>query len=105
MKFAHLFELNQHIMQTNILTKLHEDWARNVTYSVYKVFLFLIYFQLDRDIIGTNILTKFHEDQTRNVASSVYKPNVNDGRTYDRQRPVTKAHLIAQEDFEVLLHL
>ncbi|KAH3879811.1 hypothetical protein DPMN_003718 [Dreissena polymorpha] len=38
------FELNQHIIKTNILTN----------------------FELDRDFIGTKLLTKFHEDQTRN---------------------------------------
>ncbi|KAH3696319.1 hypothetical protein DPMN_083781 [Dreissena polymorpha] len=48
---------------TNILTKLHEDWALNVTSTV---------FELDRDIIGTNLLTKFHEDWTINVASRVF---------------------------------
>ncbi|KAH3795702.1 hypothetical protein DPMN_149259 [Dreissena polymorpha] len=44
------FELNQHIIKTNILTN----------------------FQLHRDIIGTNLLTKFHEDPTKNVASRVF---------------------------------
>ncbi|KAH3735637.1 hypothetical protein DPMN_042172 [Dreissena polymorpha] len=43
------FELNQHIIKTNILKN----------------------FELDRGIIGTNLLTKFHEDRTRNVASRV----------------------------------
>ncbi|KAH3888103.1 hypothetical protein DPMN_012128 [Dreissena polymorpha] len=38
------FELNHHIIKTNILTK----------------------FELDRDIIGTKLLTKFHEDRKRN---------------------------------------
>ncbi|KAH3879317.1 hypothetical protein DPMN_003219 [Dreissena polymorpha] len=60
------FELNQHIIKTNILTKLHEDWAWNVTSTVFTSF------QLHRDIIGTNLLTKFHEDQTKNVASRVF---------------------------------
>ncbi|KAH3856107.1 hypothetical protein DPMN_098687 [Dreissena polymorpha] len=41
------FELNQHIIKTNILTN----------------------FELKRDIIGTKLLTKFHEDQKRNVPS------------------------------------
>ncbi|KAH3836254.1 hypothetical protein DPMN_109624 [Dreissena polymorpha] len=58
------FELNQDIIKTNILTN----------------------FVLGRDFIGTKLLTKFHEDGTRNVASRM------DGRTYDGQRPVTKAH-------------
>ncbi|KAH3715601.1 hypothetical protein DPMN_058313 [Dreissena polymorpha] len=44
------FELNQHIIKTNILTNFH----------------------LHRDIIGTNLLIKFHEDRTKNVASRVF---------------------------------
>ncbi|KAH3711315.1 hypothetical protein DPMN_070820 [Dreissena polymorpha] len=43
------FELNQHIIKTNILTN----------------------FKLDRDFIGTKLLTKFHKDRTINVASRV----------------------------------
>ncbi|KAH3735667.1 hypothetical protein DPMN_042202 [Dreissena polymorpha] len=44
------FELNQHIIRTNILTN----------------------FELNRDFIGTKFLTKFHEDGTINVASRVF---------------------------------
>ncbi|KAH3787569.1 hypothetical protein DPMN_165695 [Dreissena polymorpha] len=62
-----IFELNQHIIKTNILTKLHEDWASNVTSTV------LTSLKLSGGIIGTNVLTMFHEDRTRNVASSVHK--------------------------------
>ncbi|KAH3802728.1 hypothetical protein DPMN_156408 [Dreissena polymorpha] len=72
------FELNQDIIKTNILTKLHEDWAWNVTSTVFTSF------ELDRDIIAKNLLT------------NVYKPNVDDGRTKYGQRPVTKAHLSNQ---------
>ncbi|KAH3808353.1 hypothetical protein DPMN_136706 [Dreissena polymorpha] len=77
-----IFELFRHINKTNVLinfhdwTKivtsrvftrktaqptggnLHEDWALNVTSTVFK---------FDRDIIGTNLLTKFHKDQTINT--------------------------------------
>ncbi|KAH3862210.1 hypothetical protein DPMN_025176 [Dreissena polymorpha] len=66
---------------------LHEDWALNVTSTVFK---------LDRDIIGTNLLTKFHEDRTINVASRVLTNKC--GRTDDGQRPFTKAHLGNQPD-------
>ncbi|KAH3770005.1 hypothetical protein DPMN_171284 [Dreissena polymorpha] len=44
------FELNQHIIKTNILTN----------------------FEMDQDFIGTKLLTIFHEDQTINVASRVF---------------------------------
>ncbi|KAH3716716.1 hypothetical protein DPMN_059444 [Dreissena polymorpha] len=54
-----IFELNQHIIKTNIL--------RNFEHS--------------RGINGTNVLTKFHENQTINVASKVYaRQNVDDTR-------------------------
>ncbi|KAH3827163.1 hypothetical protein DPMN_129092 [Dreissena polymorpha] len=55
------FELNQHIIKTNILTN----------------------FELDRDFMGTKLLTKFHEDRTRNVASRVFTNQMwtTDGRT------------------------
>ncbi|KAH3772420.1 hypothetical protein DPMN_173758 [Dreissena polymorpha] len=70
------FELKQDIIKTNILTN----------------------FELGRDFIGTKLLTKFHEDGTRNVASRVITSKFlrTDGRTYDVQRPVTKAHLSNQ---------
>ncbi|KAH3893533.1 hypothetical protein DPMN_017680 [Dreissena polymorpha] len=48
------FELNQHIIKTNILTN------------------FFLFFELDRDFIGTKLLTMFHEDRTINVASRVF---------------------------------
>ncbi|KAH3816149.1 hypothetical protein DPMN_117658 [Dreissena polymorpha] len=67
-RIGNTFELNQDIIKTNILTN----------------------FELGRDFIGTKLLTKFHEDGTRNVASRT------DGRTYDGQRPFTKAHLSNQ---------
>ena len=103
------FELNQDIIKTNILTKLHEDWAWNVTSTVFTRFFFfwpsdLVFdpaqpsFELGRDFIGTKLLTKFHEDGTRNVASRVFTSKClrTDGRTYDGQRPVRKAHLSNQ---------
>ena len=34
------FELNQHIIKTNIFTKLHEDWGWNVTSTVFTSFFF-----------------------------------------------------------------
>ncbi|KAH3711016.1 hypothetical protein DPMN_070515 [Dreissena polymorpha] len=56
------FELNQHIIKTNILTN----------------------FELDRDFIGTKLLTKFHEDRTINVAYGVFTNKC--GRTLDKDR-------------------
>ncbi|KAH3879089.1 hypothetical protein DPMN_002990 [Dreissena polymorpha] len=58
------FELNQHIIKTNILTN----------------------FKLDQDFIGTKLLTKFHEDWTINVASRVFtnKYGRTDGQMTDK---------------------
>ncbi|KAH3727981.1 hypothetical protein DPMN_053927 [Dreissena polymorpha] len=56
------FELNQHIIKTNILTN----------------------FELDRDFIGKKLLTKFHEDRTINVASRVFTNKC--GRTTDKDQ-------------------
>ncbi|KAH3782147.1 hypothetical protein DPMN_160058 [Dreissena polymorpha] len=68
-----IFELNQHIIETNILTN----------------------FKLSRGINGTNVLTKLHEDQTLNVASRVFtRQNVDDARrmTHSGQKAITNAH-------------
>ncbi|KAH3714681.1 hypothetical protein DPMN_057371 [Dreissena polymorpha] len=53
-------------IQTNVLTKFHEDWTINVSSRVFTRF-----FKLGQDIIWTNILTKFNEDSTINVTSRV----------------------------------
>ncbi|KAH3713482.1 hypothetical protein DPMN_073274 [Dreissena polymorpha] len=75
-----IFELIQDIIETNLLTKFHEDWTINVAsrekfpapgghvFKATKTF-----FELIQDIIGTNLLTKFHDDQKINVTSSLEK--------------------------------
>ncbi|KAH3818838.1 hypothetical protein DPMN_120565 [Dreissena polymorpha] len=64
-----IFQFIQDFIETNLLTKFHEDWTINVASRV-----------LTRKnvppswrpyIIGMNLLTKFHEDWTINVASRV----------------------------------
>ncbi|KAH3817787.1 hypothetical protein DPMN_119342 [Dreissena polymorpha] len=92
------FELYRSIIETNLLTKFHEDRTRNVGSKVFTrktapptgghVFHravitvelnqhtiktnILTNFKLDQGIIGTNLLTTFHEDLTRYVASRVF---------------------------------
>ncbi|KAH3890212.1 hypothetical protein DPMN_014284 [Dreissena polymorpha] len=78
-----IFELNQHISKTNILTKLHEDWASNVISTVFTSFEF------GRGIIGTNVPTKFHEYRTITVASRVFTRQMlttDARRTTDKRR-------------------
>ncbi|KAH3832079.1 hypothetical protein DPMN_105356 [Dreissena polymorpha] len=126
-----IFELNSRIKETNVLSKFHENSAKNVTSTVFTCFHYihirktapptgdhvfqrigttfelnqaiietniLTNFELGRDFIGTTHLIKFHEDETRNVASRVFTSKClrTDGRTFDGQRPVTKAHLSNQ---------
>ncbi|KAH3880322.1 hypothetical protein DPMN_004234 [Dreissena polymorpha] len=57
-----IFELIQDIIETNLLTKFHEDWTKKSTKTIFK---------LIQDIIGTNLLTKFHDDPKINVTSRV----------------------------------
>ncbi|KAH3697924.1 hypothetical protein DPMN_085436 [Dreissena polymorpha] len=83
-----IFKLIQDIIETNLLTKFHEDWTINF-YVASKVFtrknasplsshVFqanVTIFELIQDIIETNLPTKFHEDWTINVASRVLTRN------------------------------
>ncbi|KAH3727978.1 hypothetical protein DPMN_053924 [Dreissena polymorpha] len=77
-----IFELIQDIIETNLLTKFHEDWKINVASIVLTrknapppdghVFQPTgIIFDLIQDIIVKNLLTKFHEDRTINMTSRV----------------------------------
>ncbi|KAH3730074.1 hypothetical protein DPMN_056053 [Dreissena polymorpha] len=86
-----IFELIQDIIETNLLTKFHEDWTINVASRVLTRKNAPPLFHDDRKInvtsrvltkkiapplwwpyiIGMNLLTEFHEDRTINVASRV----------------------------------
>ncbi|KAH3785138.1 hypothetical protein DPMN_163223 [Dreissena polymorpha] len=74
-----IFELVQDIIRTNVLTKFHEDWTLNLTYTVKTApppggHVFLptgTIFELVKDFIGTHVPTKFHDDWTKNVTSRV----------------------------------
>ncbi|KAH3852497.1 hypothetical protein DPMN_095007 [Dreissena polymorpha] len=77
-----IFELIHDIIETNLLTKCHEDWTKNVASRVltrekcpascghvFKATKTI--FELIQDIIWTNLLTKFHDDRKINVTSRV----------------------------------
>ncbi|KAH3819169.1 hypothetical protein DPMN_120902 [Dreissena polymorpha] len=75
-----IFELNRHIQKTNVLTKIHEDWTKNVASRVFTYCRYIhiektapppgghvfspiwTIFELVRDINETNVLTKFRDD-------------------------------------------
>ncbi|KAH3721236.1 hypothetical protein DPMN_064155 [Dreissena polymorpha] len=62
-----IFKLIQDIIETNLLTKFHEDWTINVASRVLT--------KKNAPPSGdhkTHVLTKFHEDWTKNVTSRVF---------------------------------
>ncbi|KAH3886679.1 hypothetical protein DPMN_010692 [Dreissena polymorpha] len=74
-----IFELNSHIKEKNVLTKFHENWAKNVTSKknvpptgghVFSPFWTI--YELVREINKTNVLTNFHDDWTKIVTSNVF---------------------------------
>ncbi|KAH3885295.1 hypothetical protein DPMN_009288 [Dreissena polymorpha] len=91
-----IFELVQDITAMNLLTKFHEDQAKNVVSRELTRFYYShikknspppgghvfqptsIIFKLVQNIIRMHLLTKFHEDKTINVASRahVFRANV-----------------------------
>ncbi|KAH3831877.1 hypothetical protein DPMN_105149 [Dreissena polymorpha] len=85
-----IFELNSCIKETNVLSKFHENWAKNVTSTVFTCFNYIhieknapptgghvfspipTIFTLVRDINKTNVLTNFHDDWPKIVTSRVF---------------------------------
>ncbi|KAH3862279.1 hypothetical protein DPMN_025245 [Dreissena polymorpha] len=69
-----IFELIQDNIETNLLTKFHEDWTINEKCPAPGDHAFKAtktIFELIQDIIGSNLLTKFPDDHKINVASRV----------------------------------
>ncbi|KAH3871347.1 hypothetical protein DPMN_034545 [Dreissena polymorpha] len=85
-----IFELNSHIKETNVLTKFHENWTKNVTSRVFTCFHCIhveknapptgghvfspiwTIFKLVQDINKTNVLTNFHDDCAKIGTSRVF---------------------------------
>ncbi|KAH3883829.1 hypothetical protein DPMN_007797 [Dreissena polymorpha] len=74
-----IFEFNSHIKETNVLTKFHENWAKNVTSRknapptgghVFSPIWTI--FKIVRDINKTNVLTNFHDNWAKIVTSRVF---------------------------------
>ncbi|KAH3777703.1 hypothetical protein DPMN_179151 [Dreissena polymorpha] len=84
-----IFKLNSHIKKTNVLTKFHKNWAKNVASRVFTCFhnihieknalptggpvfspIWTIS-ELVQDINKTNVLTNFHDDWAKIVTSTV----------------------------------
>ncbi|KAH3864853.1 hypothetical protein DPMN_027883 [Dreissena polymorpha] len=85
-----IFELNFYIKETNVLIKFHENWAKNVTSTVFTYFHYIhiekngpptgdhvfspiwTIFEIVREINKTNIMTNFHDDWAKIVTSRVF---------------------------------
>ncbi|KAH3782917.1 hypothetical protein DPMN_160841 [Dreissena polymorpha] len=68
--------------ETNVLTKFHEDWTKNVTSNKtapppggHVFSLIWTVFKHIRGINKTNVLTKFHDDWAKTVTSRVFTRN------------------------------
>ncbi|KAH3809280.1 hypothetical protein DPMN_137642 [Dreissena polymorpha] len=88
-----IFELNSRIKETNVLSKFHENDAKNVTSTVFTCFHYIhieknapptgghvfspipTIFKLVRDINKTNVLTNFHDDWAKFVISRPKREN------------------------------
>ncbi|KAH3817692.1 hypothetical protein DPMN_119247 [Dreissena polymorpha] len=70
------FELNQHIIKANILTKFHENLAKYVTSRVFTCFHYIHIEKCPAHwrpyINKTNVLSNFHDDWTNIVTSRVF---------------------------------
>ncbi|KAH3886333.1 hypothetical protein DPMN_010337 [Dreissena polymorpha] len=53
-----IFKLNSHIKETNVLTKFHENWAKNVTSTVFTCFHYIHIDELTRDTPPTAHIEK-----------------------------------------------
>ncbi|KAH3853385.1 hypothetical protein DPMN_095908 [Dreissena polymorpha] len=111
-----IFKLNSHIKETNILTKFHEHWAKNVTSRVFTCFHYIhteknapptgshffspiwTIFELVQDINKTNILTNCHDDWAKIVNSRVFTR---------KTAPTTGGHVFQQTGttFELNQHI
>ncbi|KAH3842914.1 hypothetical protein DPMN_116418 [Dreissena polymorpha] len=90
-----IFELNSRIKETNVLTKFHENWGKNVTSRVLTCFHCIhieknapptgghvfspisTIVELVQDINKTNVLTNFHDDWAKIVTSEGKLPLLN----------------------------
>ncbi|KAH3863646.1 hypothetical protein DPMN_026634 [Dreissena polymorpha] len=95
-----VFQLNSRIEETNVLSKFHENWAKNVTFTVFTCFHYIhieknapptgghvfslipTIFKLVPDINKTNVLTNFHDDWAKIVSSRVFTSPANWGPCY-----------------------
>ncbi|KAH3706617.1 hypothetical protein DPMN_066005 [Dreissena polymorpha] len=122
-----IFKLNSCIKETNVLTKFHENWAKNVTSRVFTCFHYIhimknapptgvhvftriwTIFILIRDINKTNVLTNFHDDWAKIVTSRVFTGKTapptgghvfqRTGNTFELNQHIIKADILTNNLF------
>ncbi|KAH3825611.1 hypothetical protein DPMN_127492 [Dreissena polymorpha] len=100
--------------ETNVLTKFHEDWTKNVTSRVFKCFHYIhiektapppgghvfspiwTIFELIRDINKTNVLTKFHDDWAKIVTSRVFTRNTAPPHCFELSRGIIRTNVLTK---------
>ncbi|KAH3866862.1 hypothetical protein DPMN_029985 [Dreissena polymorpha] len=107
-----IFELNSRIKETNVLSKCHENWAKNVTSTVFTCFHYIhieknapptgshvfspipTIFKLVRDINKTNVLTNFYDDWAKILTSRPNQENFHFIHT-EKNAPPTGGHVFS----------
>ncbi|KAH3725878.1 hypothetical protein DPMN_051731 [Dreissena polymorpha] len=75
-----IFEVNSCIKETNVLSKFHETWAKNVTFTVFTY------------INKTNVFTNFNDDWPKIVTSRGKLPrNIH----IEKNAPPTGGHVFS----------
>ncbi|KAH3843245.1 hypothetical protein DPMN_116756 [Dreissena polymorpha] len=90
-KFAHLRG------ETNVLRKFYENWAKNVTSTVFTCFHYIHIEknELVRDINKTNVLTNFHDDWATIVTSRVFTRENCHYIHIEKKSPPTGGHVFS----------
>ncbi|KAH3872310.1 hypothetical protein DPMN_035525 [Dreissena polymorpha] len=95
--------LTQLSYQTNVLSKFHENWAKNVTSTVEKCpahwrpcfYPISTIFKLILDINKTNVLTNFHDDWAKIVTSRVFTRENCHYIHIEKNAPPTGSHVFS----------
>ncbi|KAH3835052.1 hypothetical protein DPMN_108390 [Dreissena polymorpha] len=83
-----IFELNSRFKKTNVLSKFHENWAKNVTSTVVKCPAHW------RPYINkTNVFTTFHDDWAKIVTSRVFTRENCQYINIEKNAPPTGRHV------------
>ncbi|KAH3720710.1 hypothetical protein DPMN_063614 [Dreissena polymorpha] len=122
-----IFELNSHIKETNVLTKFHENWAKNVASRVFICFHYIhieknapptgghvfsqiwTIFKLVQEINKTNVVTNFHDDWAKIVTSRPNKENCpptgghvfqRTGTTFELNQHIIKTNILTNFELD-----